>query len=186
MLYLHYNYDGVKGGQLMEEKELVLKAKGGDIKSFCVLYDNYKRKMYNYAYFKLGNSEDAEDIVQDSILTAFEQINKLKKPEAFSSWLFKILYYGCMSAVKEQIKRRNTDDIENYKNKLSFDNDIAFEREELKQALSILNEDERNIVLLSVVVGLNSKEIAKITGFTSGNVRQKLSRSLAKMRCYLS
>lgn len=170
----------------MNEKDLVIKAKKGDVDAFCTLYDHYKRKLYNYAYYKLGNSADAEDVVQDCMLNAFEQLGKLKKTEAFSSWLFTILYHGCMSAVKEQIKQRNHSDIEDYKNTLSYDNSVDIEREELKQALNMLSEDERNIVIFSVVVGLNSKEIAKITGLTAGNVRQKLSRSLAKMKRYLS
>lgn len=170
----------------MDEKELVIRAKKGDIDAFCILYDNYKRKLFNYAYYKLGNSEDAEDILQDCMLTAFERLGKLKNPKAFSSWLYTILYHGCMSAIKEQIKQRNNSDIENYKNTLSYDNTADVERVELKQALNILSEDDKNIVLLSVVVGLNSKEIAKITGFTAGNVRQRLSRSLSKMKRYLS
>ncbi len=170
----------------MNEKETVIKAKNGDIDAFCILYDNYKRKLYNYAYYKLGNSEDAEDVVQDCVLTTFEQLDKLKKPEAFSAWLFQILYHGCVSAIKRQMKQRNVFDIEDYKNTLSYDNSKDIEREELRQALNVLHEDEKNIVLLSVVVGLNSKEIAKITGLTSGNVRQKLSRSLTKMKRYLS
>ena len=170
----------------MDEKELVIRAKRGDIDAFCILYDNYKRKLFNYAYYKLGNSEDAEDVVQDCMLTAFEQLGKLKNPKAFSSWLFTILYHGCMSAIKEQIKQRNTCDIEDYENAFSYNNTVDVEREELKQALNRLSEDDRNIVLLSVVLGLNSKEIAKITGFTAGNVRQRLSRSLSKMKRYLS
>ena len=161
----------------MDEKELVIRAKKGDIDAFCILYDNYIRKLFNYAYYKLGNSEDAEDV---------EQLGKLKNPKAFSSWLFTILYHGCMSAIKEQIKQRNTCDIEDYANAFSYNNTVDVEREELKQALNRLSEDDRNIVLLSVVVGLNSKEIAKITGFTAGNVRQRLSRSLSKMKRYLS
>lgn len=55
----------------MNEKELVIKAKKGDINAFCLLYDMYKKKLYNYAYYKLGNSADAEDVVQDCVLTAF-------------------------------------------------------------------------------------------------------------------
>lgn len=169
----------------MNEKELVIKAKKGDIDSFCILYDKYKRKLYNYAYYRLGNSEDAEDTVQNCVLTAYEQLKNLKKPESFSSWIFKILYYGCIDSVQGQIKQRNTVDIEDYKNTLFYDASYI-EREELKQALNILNDDEKNIVLLSVIVGLSSKEVAKITGFTAGNVRQKLSRSLAKMKRFLS
>lgn len=38
----------------MTEKELVLCAQAGDVDAFCTLYDRYKRKLYNYAYYKLG------------------------------------------------------------------------------------------------------------------------------------
>lgn len=170
----------------MSERDLVLLAQKGDIKSFCVLYDSYKKKLYNYAYYKLGNQSDAEDVVQNCVLTAFEKIHKLKKPEAFQAWIFKILYYGCMTAIKAQIKQRETADIDDYQNILSYDNDSVIESEELKEALDILKEEEKNIVLLSVIGGLKSKEIAKITGLSAGNVRQKLSRSLAKMKKYLT
>lgn len=165
----------------MREKDLVKKAMSGDVDAFCFLYGKYKSKLYSYAYYKLGNSADAEDAVSDCVLSAYEQIDRLKKPESFSSWIFRILYCACSSAIKEQIHQRNTDDIENYFN-LSADSEMFVEREELKQALALLGEEERNIVLLTVIAGFNSKEIAKITGLTSGNVRQKLSRSLAKMR----
>lgn len=47
----------------MTEKELVLCAQAGDVDAFCTLYDRYKRKLYNYAYYKLGNTQDAEDAV---------------------------------------------------------------------------------------------------------------------------
>jgi RNA polymerase sigma-70 factor (ECF subfamily) len=57
---------------------------------------------------------------------------------------------------------------------------------ELTEALSQLNEEERNIVLLSVLGDLTSREISEITSLTPGAVRSKLSRSLAKMREYLS
>lgn len=170
----------------MTEKDLVKKAISGDVDAFCSLYDKYKTKLFNYAYYKLGNTQDAEDVVQDCMLTAYEQIGKLKKPEAFSSWIYTILYHGCVSAVKEQALKRSHSDIEEYSNVISYDNDINFEREEIKQALSILSEDDQSIILLSVVVGLKSKEVAKITGLTSGNVRQRLSRSLSKMKRYLS
>lgn len=166
----------------MSEKELVLMAKEGDVKAFCALYSGYKNKLYSYAFFKLGNAADAEDAVQDCLLTAFEKISKLRKAEAFSSWIFRILYCSCNSKIKEQIKQRNTDDIENYKNIASFDSEKVILQQELRQALTVLSEEERCIVLLSVVAGLKSKEIAKVTGLSAGNVRQKLSRSLAKLK----
>lgn len=166
----------------MDEKELVLLAKQGDVKAFCALYDKYKRKLYSYAYFKLNNQQDAEDAVQDCALTAFEEISKLKNPDAFSAWIFRILYCACAAAIKRQIRRRETDDIDNYRNIAAADDSNIILRTDLKNAMEKLSDEEKNIVLLSVVAGLQSKEIAKITGLTAGNVRQKLSRSLAKMK----
>ena len=68
---------------------------------------------------------------------------------------------------------------------LSVSDESITEKTELHQALDILTDDEREIVLMSVVLGLNSKEVAKITDYTSGAVRSKLSRSLKKMKDFL-
>ncbi len=166
----------------MSEKELVVMAKAGNAKAFAQLYGIYKKKLYSYAFYRLGNAADAEDAVQDCVLSAFEQIDKLKKAEAFSSWIFRILYCCCTSAMKEQIRQRDTDNIEDYANTFVFTYDETNEQTELKQALRVLNDEEREIVLLSVVAGFKSKEIAKISGLTAGSVRSKLSRSLAKLK----
>ncbi len=57
---------------------------------------------------------------------------------------------------------------------------------ELTEALSQLRDEERDVVLLSIIGGLSSNEIASLTGLAPGSVRSKLSRSLAKMREFLS
>ena len=95
----------------MTQAERVRQAQAGDVDAFCALYTAYQQKLFHYAYYKLGNVQDAEDVVQDCMLTAFEQLGMLKKPEAFGSWLFSILYHGCAGAIKEQITRRNQSDI---------------------------------------------------------------------------
>ena len=166
----------------MTESELVLMAKSGDTAAFSRLYGFYKDKLFRYAYYKLGNVDDAEDAVQSCLLSAFEQIGKLKKAEAFSSWIFKILSIYCAAYVKEQIKKRNTDDLDSYSDISSPASDSLIEELELKQALNNLSDKEREIVFLSVIAGFKSKEVAKITGYSAGNVRTILSRSISKMK----
>lgn len=143
----------------------------------------------NYIIMHTTNSEIQQMPRMSFRIVYWQRLNKyiswkIQKP--FSSWLFRILYCGCSANIKTQISNKSNADISNYENSISYDNNLEFEREELKQALNILKTDERNIVLLSVVAGFNSKEISKITGYSSGNVRQKLSRSLSKMKIYLS
>ena len=164
---------------------MVLYSRAGDKQAFCELYGRYKDRLYRYAYYRLGNAEDAEDAVSDCVLAAFEQIKNLRKPEAFPAWIFKILYRSCAQIIAAQAARRKMADINGYDDALQTDMTAAIEKTELTEALAILKEEEQEIVLLSVVSGLSSKEIAKVTEFTPGAVRSKLSRSLAKMRSYL-
>ncbi len=169
----------------MDEKNLIMLAKAGDRDAFCALYSLYKDRLYRYAFYKLGNQQDAEDAVSDCVLSAFIQVGSLKKAEAFSAWIFRILYCTCSSIAKAQIERRKTENIDDLENNLCSDFTNSIEKTELQQALSVLKESEREIVLLSVVGGFKSKEIGKIMDMTSGAVRSNLSRSLKKMKDFL-
>ena len=169
----------------MDEKNLILKAKAGDRDAFCALYSLYKDRLYRYAFYKLQNEEDAKDAVSDCILSAFTQMGRLKKAEAFPSWLFRILYCSCASITRLQVERRKSENYEDMENVLTSDFENAIEKTELQQALAILKENERDIVLLSVIGGFSSGEIGKMIDMTSGSVRSNLSRSLKKMRVFL-
>jgi RNA polymerase sigma-70 factor (ECF subfamily) len=168
----------------MEERTLIEKAKHGDRDAFCSLYGRYKDRLYRYAYYRLGNHQDAEDAVSECVLSAWKQIPGLRQPGAFGGWIFRILSGCCAGYIKTQIRRKGELDLEtaDAKDQRSSQIDDII----LREALSRLSEEERNIVLLSVVSGLTSKEISEVTELTPGAVRSKLSRSLGKLRGYLS
>lgn len=140
-----------------------------------------KDKLYRYAYYKLGNRHDAEDAVSDCVVSAYEQIVNLRKPESFHSWIFKILHFSCSNYIKLQMQQRETENIDNLEKLQAEENNTT----EIREALCQLKEEEKEIVLLAVVAGFKSKEIAKIMNMTAGSVRSKLSRSLEKMRNFL-
>jgi len=170
----------------MNETELVSRAKSGDREAFAELYGLYKDRLYRYAFYRLQSETDAEDAVQDCVVSAYTQIGKLKKPQAFPSWIFRILYFTCNAQIKRQAQLRQNSNIDDFSDRL-FDNsaETAVLKTELQNALNHLSDDEKEIVLLSAVAGFNSKEIAKTVGITAGSVRSKLSRSLKKMREFL-
>lgn len=165
----------------MDERTLAKKAKSGDKESFAKLYTLYKDRLYRYAFFKLRSEADAMDAVSDCICEAYKYIYSLRSPDAFSSWIFRILYRSCSRFVKEQAQSRENTDLDD--NTASYTED--FKRTELSEALAILSEEEKDIVLLSTVAGYNNKEIGKILGIKHTTARSKLSRALAKMREFL-
>ena len=170
------------------EEVLVRRAKEGSKEAFCKLYGMYKDKLYRYAYYKLGNPADAEDAVSECVLVAWKDIGKLRSDLSFSAWIFRILHNICVGVIRIQIEERDkfgrlgdtSSGFKTVEDGTKINSSI-----ELAEALSHLSEDEKEVVLLSVVSGLNSSEISMITGLTPGAARSKLSRSYAKMREFL-
>lgn len=78
-----------------EIKAHVLLAKNGDTSSFCKLYELYYKDMYRFAYYMLGNAQDAEDAISETVLDAFTGIRNLKHPSRFKAWIFQILTTKC-------------------------------------------------------------------------------------------
>lgn len=168
----------------MSEKELVQRAKQGSKEAFCDLYSLYKDRLYKYAFYKLGNPDDAQDAVSETVLSAFRQISSLKRAQAFPAWIFKILNSYCSQYIKNQISSREMLNLESIENRVCLQEKYSISVE-LSFALDRLEDDERDIVLLCVVAGFKSREAAQLLGMTAGSVRSKLSRSLDKMRKYL-
>lgn len=181
--FILYLRDISKEVKQVEYQDYVIKAKKGDNDAFLCLYQMYRDKLYHYAWYRIGNSEDAMDAVSDTVLSAFEQIKSLKNPKAFSSWLFAIHRVSCNKYIKSIIAKKNEDDIETLElESKSTNDDLSLE---LREALSRLDQQEREIVLLSIVSGFTSEEIGRIIGLKAGSVRSKQSRALAKMRTFL-
>ena len=165
-------------------------AKAGSKEAFCELYGKYRDNLYRYALYRLGDPSEAEDAVSECVLSAWQGIAGLRKPEAFGAWIFRILHASCVRRINESVKLR-----EKLQRMASEEGSAAVSgggsppaslSVELSEALSQLSDEERTIVLLSVLADLTSREISDITGLTPGAVRSKLSRSLARMREYLS
>lgn len=168
----------------MDELKLIDNARHGDKDAFCGLYDRYKDRLYRYAFYRLRDPSDAEDAVSECVFSVWKQIGNLREPKAFPAWIFRILAACCSRIIRSQMARRSlsASSAADRAADAVADSDAPIL---LEEALGILSEDERNLVLLSVVGGLKSNEIAEITGLTAGSVRSSLSRSLKKMRGYL-
>ena len=73
----------------------VQQAKKGDSHAFARLYEIYYKDLYHFALYYTKDSITAEDAVSSAVLKAFEQLHKLRKNDAFKSWLFQITANEC-------------------------------------------------------------------------------------------
>ena len=111
------------------------------------------------------------------MLEAFAGIAGLRDEKSFVSWIFRILYSRCCAILSSNIRRREAET-----QTAVYDDHLA---PELEEALAILSGEDRDIVLLSVVSGYKTREIAQMLNINHATVRSKLSRALAKMKDFL-
>lgn len=164
-------------------QKLLREAQSGNSKAFADVYSFYATDLYRFALWYTGNSADASDCVQEAVLLAFKNIANLRNLSSFRSWMFKILANVCKCNLNASAIRLNYVPVHEISENQHTAADVDIELSvELSDALSQLSDDERQIVLLSVIGRCKSGEIAKMLDMTAGSVRSKLSRSLKKLR----
>lgn len=155
----------------------VQQAKKGDSHAFARLYEIYYKDLYHFALYYTKDSITAEDAVSSAVLKAFEQLHKLRKNDAFKSWLFQITANEC----KKLLKQKSI-----YLSDASWQEPAPAEdgylTPEIQDELSQLSEPERRVITLSVFGGYTSREIAGILKKREGSIRSIKSRALAKLR----
>lgn len=166
----------------MDEKQLIGLAASGDREAFAALYMQYRDALYRYAYFRLGNDDDAEDAVSACIVAAYENIGTLRAQGALRAWIFRILYRCCCALVREQIAANDRVGEEALDRLTAPASGMS---PEIKEAFGVLGAEDREIVLLAVVAGYSSYEIGSLMSLKPSTVRSRLKRSLSKMRGFL-
>ena len=113
----------------------------------------------------------------------------LRDPQAFMTWIYRILSARCNRKIREYVRARNEEmDLEEMVQQPGDQgafSETVLSRADLVRALESLRAAERQIVVLSVIEGYTTREIAAIVGSPQGTISSKLFRAFKKMRTYL-
>ncbi len=158
-------------------KTLVKRAKKGDGEAFISVVQMYEDVLYRTASRMLQNDEDAADVLQDTIMTAFEKLQSLRKEEYFNTWIYKILVNNCNVLLKKR-KRFSPLDVHDLPRQATDD----FQDIELEDALNSLHPDYRTAFSLYYITGLTTREISLFLKEPEGTIKSRLSRGKSLLR----
>ncbi|MCB6415556.1 sigma-70 family RNA polymerase sigma factor [Dorea acetigenes] len=159
-----------------------------DAKAFAKMYETVYRDLYRFALCTMKNSHDAEDAVSEAVMNAYEHIASLRSEESFRSWIFTILVNVCRKRLKKQARQTVKEDAAFFEREEETEPGKSPEYElsmDLKKAFSVLSEEERAVIGLSVFSGYRSEEIGRMLGLKDSTVRSKRKRALRKMEILL-
>lgn len=159
--------------------ELIREAKKGNINAFEQIILNYKNCLYKIARTRFSNIDDIEDAIQETIISAFQNIHKLKDTTKFKSWIITILINKCNRINRKKSKLNvSYDDInaERYVSKSDLSSSLNFE-----ELMKILDKDEKTIMTLYYSENYTSKEISKILKINDNTIRRKIANARKKI-----
>ncbi len=171
---------------------IIEKVLSGDRQLFAHLVNRYSAMAYTLAFRILEHKYEAEEVVQDSFVKAFENLASFRQKSNFSTWLYRIVYNTAIS----RIRSRKSEVVSIDNKAMQIEDDSIYESlsygytgEEASQlvrkALTTLPEDERTIVTLYYLNESNINEIQKITGLSKSNIKIKLFRARKKLLLFL-
>jgi len=164
--------------------ELVARCKEGDAQSYEQLYHRYARAMFNTSLRIVNNTADAEDVLQESFLSAFK-LDHFDYSSTFGAWLKRIVINKSIDLLRR--KRMQIVHIDEAAVDREEEPDAADEGslklkvEEIKKAMAQLPDGYRTVLSLSLFEGYDYDEIAGILGITASTVRTQFHRARKKL-----
>jgi len=170
----------------MEDAELVRWALQGDTTAQGRLVAKYQDRVVNLCWRMCGHLDDAQDLAQEAFVHALQRLNQYRFEAAFYTWLFRIAINECL-AHRRKSKRvtlslhrdmSSTSDSQGPMSRL-----IANEmRDELAEALGRLDDDQRAVIVLRDIEGLDYQQISDVLEISVGTVKSRLHRERLALR----
>jgi len=166
------------------QRDLVALAREGDHDAFSALAGGSIARLYGVARVILGNSERAQDAVQDALVLAWRDIGGLRDLDRFDAWLYRLLVRACYRQAGKD-RRRSVVEIRLLPNhdrpSLAGDPSIL-ERDRIDRGIRRLAPDQRAVLVLHHHFGLGLVEVAEILDIPVGTVKSRLFRATNAIR----
>ena len=143
-----------------------------------------KNDLYKIAKARLKKDEDVFDVIQETMITSFKSIKKLKNPLCFKSWLIKIL----INKSNDMYNKRNKyniislEDVKDYKNSEYIDIDMVYTILDFNFLCDHFEYEKRIIIMLFYMEKFTDKEIGTILNLNENTVKSKRTRVIQEIK----
>jgi RNA polymerase sigma-70 factor (ECF subfamily) len=172
----------------------IARVRGGDSEAFSVLVEGHSRSVFKLAYRMTGNEQDAEDVVQETFLRAYRQLDKFDNRASFGTWLYRIAANCSLDLIRSRKRRQEMNAPAESEgpelvmtiaagdpapDRLAFSGEI---RQLIEPALKLLSAAERTAFVLRHYEGMGIEEIGQALGVESGAAKHSVFRAVQKLR----
>ena len=166
----------------MIDIQLIEECKDGNFNNFRKLVELSSPFAYSVAFRMLGDEDEAKDVVQETMVTIWQKLKKIKTAEVYKTWMYRIVVNKCYDEMRK--RKRNPEfvtDEQSWKlisNRISEGPSASLENNETSKIIRILTErlssKQKAVFILSELEGMSNDEISGITGISKSAVKANL------------
>lgn len=158
--------------------------------NFWIIYDKYVKKIYDYFYYRILDSETSEDLTSDIFMKIFSKDNNFswKTEQEFNSWIYRVAHNKLVDYYRTSKQDIWLEDLEYepwYENKYSQNLDNKTKIEEVLTYLNTIDDEKKEILIMRIWDDLSYKEIAQITWKSVDNCKKIVSRLMLQIEANL-
>ncbi|WP_430303777.1 RNA polymerase sigma factor [Splendidivirga corallicola] len=157
----------------------------GDRKAQYKLYKLYSKAMYNICYRIANDAEDAEDILQESFVSAFRNLHTYRGESSFGAWLKKVVVNRAINHVKKkrlEIQPMTANFEYEDESDYNTNEDLSWNIEQIKSAVQELPQGYRIVFSLYLLEGYDHGEIAGILNISESTSKSQYNRAKKKLK----
>ncbi len=170
------------------DEQIIERVLGGEIELYELLVRRYNQRLYRTARAILRDDTEAEDVMQEAYVRAFQNLPKFEGRSSFSTWLTRIAVHEALGRRKANGKFESSEEASLEELGLSMANSPEQEtahretRELLESAILTLPQDYRSVLILRDVEEMTTAETAEALALSEDAVKVRLHRARAKLR----
>lgn len=178
-------------GVAEDEAQLIQRAKAGDGAAAAEIVERYQRRVYTLCLRLLGNRDDAEEMTQETLVKALTGLERFDGRASFSTWLHRVATNACYSRLRsENVRSRGrvpwpeVGEPEAASRVKRGDEavDARHRQRQVAAALDRLQPEQRTVLVLRDVQGLEYEQLAEVLGVPIGTVKSRLFRARIALR----
>lgn len=167
------------------ERELVLRSRGGDPEAFGELIRLHQRMIHSLAYRMTGSLADADDLAQETFIQAHQQLEQFRGEASFGSWLYRVAVNRCLNHRQRDARRAQLHERWVREQEPAATPDETRARR-VQEALLQLKPKQRAAVVLTVYDGLSHAEAARVLGCSETTVSWRVFTARARLKRLLT
>lgn len=170
----------------MTDEQLMEAVKDGDLQQASLLFDRYHKRLFNYLVRMTVDRDTAEDLTQNVFVRMIRYRNSYKQGLKFQSWIYQVarnVFSDHYQATRNE--NRSTMDVERFSDELADVNDSMRQEDQerlLIRSLAMLNDEQRELLVLTRFQHLKYEEVAQLLNTTVANIKVKVHRAIGKLR----